>query len=222
MTWLLIHPEDAPSRPVYLAWLARFGLAGEVIVPGSPAPSSVAAFDGLLLTGGGDIEPGSYGAEKHPATDDIDPRRDALERDLVGRFTDAGKPIFGICRGSQILNVIFGGALIQHVPDVLGDREIHTKRGTYDSTHPVVFEAGTMIAESLRGVTEVNSSHHQAADPVRIGKGLRVAARSGAGIIEAIECHAFKAPILAVQWHPERMAPDHPASHRMFESLLAR
>jgi len=220
MTWLMIHPEDAPSRPVYLAWLARFGLAGVVIHPGQATPASVAAFGGLLLTGGGDIEPGSYGAETHPATNDIDPRRDALERELVGRFVEAGKPIFGICRGSQILNVIFGGRMIQHVPDVVGDREVHTKKGTYDSMHAVVFEPGTFMAESLRGVAEVNSAHHQATDPAHLGSGIRVAARSGAGIVEAIECHEFKAPILAVQWHPERMAPEHPASCRMFESLL--
>jgi putative glutamine amidotransferase len=215
MKWLMIHPEDAPSTPVYLAWLEGFGIAADVVAPDGAMDIDATSYGGLLLSGGGDIDPQRYGEPaRHAKTYDVDPARDRLEVALIDAFILAGRPIFGICRGQQVLNVAFGGGLIQHVPDALGEAapEIHSKKGTYDSLHGLVVERGGGVAAALRDVAVVNSAHHQAIDPARLGNGLRVAARSPAGIIEAVECADFKAPIAAVQWHPERLPKEHPAA----------
>lgn len=154
-------------------------------------------FDGLILCGGGDIAPERYG-EDNKGSYSIDPERDAVELALAKAYISAGKPVLGICRGLQLLNVYFGGSLIQHLDSY---RE-HTSGADYDLAHQVRAEEGS-IAHKLYGREfTVNSSHHQAIGT--LGEGLKVTMRTTDGkVIEAIEHETL--PVFAVQWHPERM-----------------
>jgi putative glutamine amidotransferase len=218
MHWLLTYPEDGPSVPFYRNWLATLGIESTLLPAGYPHPGAIASYAALLLPGGGDVEPERYGdAARHPATYDVKPGRDELEIRLIREFQSAGKPVFGICRGLQILNVARGGKLIQHLPDVLGSAaaETHSRKDSYDARHPIRLPDGGRLEGLLGSNSEVNSSHHQAIHPDHLGEGLRPVAVSPAGVIEAVECFDRGAPMVAVQWHPERMDFDHPASGRL-------
>lgn len=154
--------------------------------------------DGLLLCGGGDIAPELFGQEdrgSHPP----DPARDKAELALFHAFSRAGKPILGICRGMQIINVALGGTLIQDLPS--GLRPFHTWDGR-DKVHPVMSREGSLLHRLYGPLFPVNSAHHQGLD--RLGEGLRAAARSEGGIAEAIDLPGY--PLLGVQFHPERMS----------------
>jgi putative glutamine amidotransferase len=151
------------------------------------------SFDGLLLCGGNDIHPSYYGQEIDGACD-FDQARDAREFKILKAFLDTGKPILGICRGMQLLNVVLGGTLIQ---DIL-EKEAHTPTNGVDLVHSAC--AKGILEEIYGNELLVNSSHHQAVD--RLGSGLFVNALCG-GIIEGFEHESL--PYLGVQFHPERM-----------------
>jgi putative glutamine amidotransferase len=178
--------------------------AGGIPVLLPPLPSVAAAagrLDGLLLTGGGDIDPGTYGAQPHPRTSRVSVPRDAAELELLDAATAEGLPVLGVCRGMQLLNVARGGTLRQHLPNDAG----HTPApGTFGS-HPVRVAAGTRLAGILGANgdgTDVPTAHHQAVD--RLGEGLVATAWAQDGVIEAVEASAAGDPfMLAVQWHPE-------------------
>ncbi len=155
-------------------------------------PASLAReFSGLLLTGGGDVEPARYGGARLP-TDTVDVDRDREEFALLDAFLRQGRPVFGICRGVQLLNVYFGGTLRQQVP------------GHADGARHTVHAVPGSRIEALCGAAfETNSWHHQAADA--LAPGLRCTASSPDGLAEALEHEAF--PVFGVQWHPERMLP---------------
>jgi putative glutamine amidotransferase len=181
-------------------------------------PALVARLDGLLLSGGPDLAPEAYGAKPHAELGDTEAGLDAFEYAVVGEALEAGLPILGVCRGAQALNVVRGGTLHQHLPD-LGDAVVHRQRDDAQrTTHEVKVVRGTRLARVL-GTTrlEVNSFHHQAVD--RLGAGLRVSARAPDGTIEAIEDPALPF-MLAVQWHAETLVPDSP-SRALFEELVA-
>jgi putative glutamine amidotransferase len=191
-----------------------------VMPPLAPAdvPALVARLDGLLLSGGPDLAPEAYGAKPHAELGATEARLDQFEYAVVGEALDAGLPILGICRGAQALNVVRGGTLHQHLPD-LGDAVVHRQRDEAQrSTHRVKVVRGTLLARVL-GTTrlEVNSFHHQAVD--RLGAALRVSARAPDGTIEAIE-DPERPFVLAVQWHAETLVPDSP-SQRLFDGLVA-
>lgn len=212
MKWLVTSAAKADTRP-YLQWLSRGGVESVWIVSSNPMPTELAPFGALLLTGGGDVAPTRYQATPAPEIEGVDEDRDEFECRLIERFMKAGKPVFGICRGLQILNVALGGGLIQHIPSILRGSERHARRGGKDSTHPISFAKNTKFSEILDEVVAINSAHHQAVDPQALGRGLRITALSGQRIIEAVEGVPFGAPALAVQWHPERLQPfSHPAS----------
>ena len=162
--------------------------------------------DALLLPGGGDLEPWRYGQE-NTASYHLDPRRDAEEFALLDQFTAARKPILGICRGLQSINVFFGGTLLQ---DITG----HNTASGADTTHPI-----QTVSSPLQGICGdcclVNSAHHQAID--RLGTGLKVTQWAPDGIIEAIR-HSTH-PIFALQWHPERLQAPHGLA--IFDYFLA-
>lgn len=217
----MTFPEDKPSIEFYSGYAKRFGADVRALAANDPAPEDIAEFDGLLLSGGGDVDPARYGdGGQHEKCYGVSAARDAMELNLIERFIGAGKPIVGICRGLQILTVYFGGKLHQHVPDVVteGDERHRVPKG-FDCFHPVVFDGATQLGSALRGVDAVNSAHHQAMNGASSPQHLRIAATSPCGIVEAAECFDFPAPIIAVQWHPERMPAEHPASERLAEFI---
>lgn len=147
--------------------------------------------EALLLPGGGDLEPWRYGQE-NTASRGLEPERDAAELALLDRFAAAGKPVLGICRGLQTINVFFGGTLLQDIPG-------HSADGGRDRMHPV---RSVGVFARLFGERErVNSAHHQAAS--RLGGGLEAVQWSPDGVTEALVHRRL--PIWAVQWHPERL-----------------
>jgi putative glutamine amidotransferase len=215
MKWLVAAAErESPNYRQYLHWVHGAGIATEVIHPSQPLPSAD-AFDALLLTGGGDIDPARYGQPAHAETGGVQPDRDELEFRLLERFRQARRPVLGICRGLQVIQVALGGRLIQHVPDLVDPAdERHSQNAGQDSMHAVTWRSTLPMAAVLVGqATACNSSHHQVADPSALGHGLAVAATSAYGIIEALEMAVDDGRFVScVQWHPERMNPDQPAS----------
>jgi putative glutamine amidotransferase len=157
--------------------------------------------DGLLLPGGADIPPAEYGEAAHPTVEPLDPNRFGFEK-VLGRawIEQTDKPLLGICLGSQWINVLHGGSLVQDIPSEKGGNH----RGT---THTVKLEPGTRL-HTIYGDAEfeVNSWHHQAVDG--LGSKLRVAAISSDGVIEATESIDPDRFLIGVQWHPEKMLPD--------------
>ena len=177
-------------------------------------------YDGLILCGGSDIHPRFYG-EEIAGSVDIDEKRDEVEFKLLQAFIDAKKPVLGICRGHQLLNVFFGGSLHQHIQDA----PLHTPLPDKYNVHTVTAPEGSLLAEFYSTTFPVNSSHHQAVKV--LGQSLRPIAHWN-DMVEAVQHENL--PILGVQWHPERMCfaqsrPDTVDGARIFEyfiSLCAR
>lgn len=190
------------SNENYIHAIKKFGGIPHTLYPGVSEDAYV-DLDGLLLTGGPDIDPSYYGEEAHETTD-IDPDRDRLELPLCKRAMEEDLPVFGICRGIQIMNVAVGCSLYQDIPSQFADRLTHKITiNSDDSWHDIVIQQGSLLNEITGNcVVEVNSRHHQAVKV--IGDGFRVTAQSKDGIIEAIEDRS-KRFMLGVQYHPERM-----------------
>jgi len=163
--------------------------------------------DGLLLTGGDDVPPEAYGEAPLKQTKTLSPKRHAFEKMMLEAWLPTGKPILGVCRGLQQTNVVRGGTLVQDIPTQVGTSVIH--RGKGNTGHAIEIEPGTKLSALLSSQSvHVNSNHHQAAR--KVGKNLRVAARSADGLIEALEFTDGRFGLL-VQWHPERISD---AKHR--------
>ena len=159
--------------------------------------------DGLILAGGADIDPDTYGAERHPETTGTVPERDRTEVALLRAAIERDLPVLGICRGMQLLNVARGGTLIQHLPDTLDHEEHRRNPGSFDgSEHDVALEPGSLAANAAgEDVHEVRSHHHQAI--AALGDGLVITGRSSLDDLpEAVELPTC-AFVLGVQWHPE-------------------
>ncbi|KAB1947854.1 gamma-glutamyl-gamma-aminobutyrate hydrolase family protein [Micromonospora sp. ALFpr18c] len=188
----------------YVRAVTAAGGRAVVVPPDDQDADVVAVLDGLLLAGGADVGPGRYGQPPHPRTEDR-PDRDAGELTLLAAALAAGLPVLGVCRGMQLLAVAYGGALHQHLPDVVGHDEHRPAPGVYGD-HAVRFAAGSLAAAVLAGVDRVNSYHHQAvADPGR----LSVTGWAADGVIEAVEDPALPF-VLGVQWHPENESDPRP------------
>jgi len=220
---LTAYCEDARwshwHRPAVLLpanYAEMVAAAGGIPVLLPPVPGIAAAvsrLDGLLLTGGGDIDPGRYGAPPHPATSRVSQERDAAELEVLGAAAAAGTPVLGVCRGMQLVNVARGGTLCQHLR---GDAGHTPSPGTFGA-HPVRIAAGTRLAGILgangTGV-DVPTAHHQAID--RLGVGLVATAWAEDGVIEAVErSDDGEEFLVAVQWHPEAGADP-----RLIEALV--
>jgi putative glutamine amidotransferase len=208
----------------YIRAVERAGGVPLLLTPyhSSDAVNQFATYiDGLLLTGGGDIDPALFGETRHAKSDLISAERDELElRQVTRQAIDTGLPLLAICRGIQVVNVALNGTLHQHVPDVFGDEIAHSQGGARsDRTHGVVIEPGTLLStlvgtERLR----VNSFHHQAIKD--LGDGLRPVAWADDKVIEAVELPGARGFVLAVQWHPEELVENDPAALRLFQALV--
>jgi putative glutamine amidotransferase len=155
--------------------------------------------DGIIFSGGGDLDPDMYGAEAHPETNEVSPERDNAELALLQAALGRDMPVLAVCRGSQVLNVARGGDLVQHLPEIVGhDRHRHEEGLMAD--HEVRVETDSRLGSILGDTAPVKSSHHQGFG--RIGDGLRESAWAEDGTIEAVEdpSHRFA---LGVLWHPE-------------------
>jgi putative glutamine amidotransferase len=180
----------------------------------TPTGESLAGLDGLLLTGGGDVEPGLYGEIRRAETGGVDEDRDIWEIALLQQAFAAALPVLGICRGCQVINVACGGTLFQHLPDVTAQPHL-IPHPRHETVHTVRIEPGSRLSMlEDNPCIGVNSIHHQAID--RVGTDLEATAWSEDGIVEAVE--HLTLPVLGVQWHPENLL--HLPAHRALFSWL--
>jgi putative glutamine amidotransferase len=194
----------------YVAALRRAG-ARAILLPGPEGIDLLDRVDGLLLAGGGDVNPSRYGRDPHPAVYGVDEERDEFEIDLVRAADNDRTPTLAICRGAQVVNVAFGGTLHQHLPD-LGQLDPHQ-----DLVHDVkVSESSRLFAASRASVLRSSSSHHQGID--LLGEDLVPVAWAGDGLIEAVE--RPEGWLLAVQWHPEATADSDSAQQSLFDAFV--
>lgn len=202
--------------------------AAGLLIPALPdlvkAEEVCPRLDGLLLTGSpSNVHTTHYGVHADEAVGPFDPARDAMTLRLVDVMLNLGKPVFGICRGFQELNVAFGGSLRRdmavhpsllphHAPDGVSFDEM------FDHIHPVHLTPGGMLRQAYQqDQIDVISVHYQGAD--RLGAGLKVEATAPDGVIEAVSAEVNGAPVLAVQWHPEWKADENPQSQTFFHML---
>ena len=176
-------------------------------------------FDGILLGGGEDVDPRFYGQEKKYESVKVNPRRDKFELKLLDDAQSAALPVFGICRGLQLINVKFGGTLHQ---DLNSDAEVEFEHrqteGRDELTHLVtVSDSDSRLGEVLAGHCNVNSFHHQAIE--RVGRGLKITARSEDDVVEAVEAADDSQYLVAVQWHPEEIA-ELPEQKRILQQFI--
>lgn len=212
----------------YVEALRRAGARIAIVPPGETGEPHelLEPFDGLVLVGGGDVDPARYGADPdHRHTYGVEPDRDELELSLLRAADDLGMPSLCICRGAQLMNVAFGGTLHQHLPKVPGMLEHGVPADGTRTMHDVDVEAGTRLSATTKERRVACSSHHhQGID--RVAGGLRASGHSGDGLVEAIE-RIVDDPededqtwMVGVQWHPEDTAEDDPAQQALFDALV--
>jgi putative glutamine amidotransferase len=219
-----IEPAQAVMNR-YVASAMAYADAAALLIPSMPqymrASDVAGRLDGLLLTGSpSNLDPSAYGEAADDAPGPFDPARDSMTGDLIRATLDLGRPVFGICRGFQELNVAFGGSLRRdvsahpdllkhHAPDEVGFNEM------FDHAHDVALTPGGVLAAALgEDRIRVNSVHYQGVS--RLGDGLSVEARADDGVVEAFSARVNAAPVLAVQWHPEWRTGENPQSQVFF------
>ncbi|MCX2930556.1 gamma-glutamyl-gamma-aminobutyrate hydrolase family protein [Mycobacterium sp. CVI_P3] len=209
-----VHASFLPG--IYLEGVT---LAGGIatLLPPQPVDADIASrvldgLDGLIVTGGKDVDPAAYGHDPHPTTDEPARDRDAWEFALIAAALRRHLPVLGICRGAQVLNVALGGTLHQHLPDLLGHTR-HQQGNAVFTTSKISTMAGSLLASLIGPNTNAQCYHHQAID--RLGDGLLVSALDDEGVIEAVEMPG-RDFVLAVQWHPEETLDD----LRLFAGLV--
>lgn len=209
-------PEPTVAQSKYIESLARAGAGMRWVELSDPeqAVQDALTCDGLLLPGGGDMDPKFYGQERIPACGEPNLLRDAAEPLLLRAFLAADKPVLGICRGIQVLNAVLGGDLYQDIKPF----EHLPHNGHWAKVHTVTVRRGTLLSRILgQDTVLVNSQHHQAVD--RVAPGFTLAALSEDGIVEAIEKPDARF-CLGVQWHPEWLSDADPAMQRLFDAFV--
>jgi putative glutamine amidotransferase len=224
-SWPATHA--AVVQRTYLEGLWRAGADECVVAPRQVdddwARSLLGRVDGLVLVGGGDVDPAHFGEDAHPQVYGVEPESDALELALARAALDLGVPMFAICRGMQVLNVAMGGTLDQHITGRDGLSNHGDPRQGH-AEHPVDVEPGSLLAKALGGEARMDrawSFHHQAIG--RVADGLVVTARTDDGVIEAVEFADApdRAWMLAIQWHPERLAGEDAQNQALFDEFVA-
>jgi len=222
-----ISPSGLDEKAVsinqdYLEAVLRAG-GTPVLFPVTAEPERISALldgvDGLLLTGGADIDPELYGETRLPCCGEISARRDAMEYPLCREALKRGMPVFAICRGFQVLSCVLGGTLYQDLEEQFS-RELRHPRYEVprDPVHEVLVRPGTQLANLVGdGTLNVNSRHHQGIKAP--GKGLIISATAPDGLIEGIELS--DAPfVLGVEWHPESLSDRYPAHQTLFDAFV--
>lgn len=211
------HEVTLPAN--YISAVRRAGGVPVLIAPGETQTVSLFdRLDGIVLAGGGDICPSCYGGDQHDAVYMVDAERDRMELELARLTIDRGMPTLAICRGIQIINVMLGGTLHNHLPDVVGESVLHRAPPREPIPHPVEVEQGSRVAATMEAThIEPMSWHHQAIH--QVAEPLSVVARAPDGIVEAVEMpdHPW---LLCVQWHPEITADRDMSQQRLFEGLV--
>jgi putative glutamine amidotransferase len=196
----------------YVRAVERAGGRALLVPPSQEgAEETLDALDGLIFSGGSDLDPQLYGQEAHPQTTGIDPARDTGELTLLRGALARDLPVLGICRGSQLLNVALGGELVQHLPELVGHDHHEQTPGTFAS-HEVEIVPGSRLASLIGERAAIKSHHHQGFS--RLGDGLEPVARDSDGTVEAMEMPGRRFTV-GVLWHPE--ASD---DGRLFEALV--
>jgi putative glutamine amidotransferase len=204
----------------YVRALAAVGATPVLLPPSGPTLAALGA-RGLLLAGGGDVDPRLFGQEPNCRTEEVDLERDALELACAREALESGIPVLGICRGMQVLNVAAGGTLFQDIYAEAGAWVKHRQETTVPlPTHAIALEPGTVLAGVFGAapVAQVNSFHHQAVRDV--APGFVASARAKDGIIEGLERPGGPFA-LGVQYHPERVFPEDASARRLFERFVA-
>jgi len=208
------------DSPYYKAMLVAGARPEEIELVTAASPTSHSAdFDGILLAGGEDVDPVLYGEEKMYENVKVNRARDDFELRLLADAETAALPVFGICRGLQLINVKFGGTLHQDLnSDADVEFEHRQAEGRDELTHVVtVSDPESRLGQALQGHCNVNSFHHQAIE--HIGHGLRITARSEDDVIEAVESADGSRYLVAVQWHPEEIA-ELPEQKRILQQFI--
>ena len=209
-------PEPTVAQSKYMESLARAGAGMRWVELNDPeqAVQDALTCDGLLLPGGGDMDPKFYGQERIPACGEPNLLRDAAEPLLLRAFLAADKPVLGICRGIQVMNAVLGGDLYQDIKPF----EHLPHNGHWAKVHTVTVRRGTLLSRILgQDTVLVNSQHHQAVD--RVAPGFTLAALSEDGIVEAIEKPDARF-CLGVQWHTEWLSDADPAMQSLFDAFV--
>jgi len=208
-----------------LSYLRAIEAAGGVPLLLSPGmtPERIAAAlaqaSGLILTGGGDVDPARYGATPHETIIGVSESRDTMEVEALREADALGLPVLAICRGMQVLNVARGGTLLQDIPSMVSGACQHSIQDPREGpAHAVAIDAGTRLAGIAGTAYEVNSRHHQAVD--RLGEGLTITAHAPDGVVEALEAPGERF-LVGVQWHPEDMAGRFESADRLFAAFAA-
>jgi putative glutamine amidotransferase len=217
-------PERAYVNSTYLNAIQQAGGVPVVLPPQLSARSwqrLAAGLDGLLLTGGGDIDPACFGEAPHSTLCDVAPVRDAFETGAARWALEHEMPLLCICRGMQVLNVALGGSLYQDVGTEPGTTLPHSQKERRDQpTHTVKLAPGSRLAEVLGAdVVEVNSMHHQSVKD--LGRGLGAVAWAPDQIVEGVELPEHKGFALGVQWHPEELIGHSEPARRLFAALVS-
>lgn len=218
------QPERAHVNSTYLHAVQQAGGVPALLPPQLSAASLERLgreISGLLLTGGGDVEPARFGEAPHATLYDVAPARDTIETSALHLALERGLPVLAVCRGIQILNVALGGSLFQDVATEPGTQLPHSQAEPRDQpTHKVKVKPGSRLAQSLgTDELEVNSLHHQAVKA--LGAGLAAVAWAPDQIVEGVELTDPERLVLGVQWHPEELVGHSEPARRLFSALVA-